>query len=119
MTAQRVGLSPRFMTVTTVIFTPEMAPRFKNARMFKGLSQAEIAEMLFITQSQVSDFELGRSFVSPRFTLARFMTVMGETAEYVLFGSNREKYERGAVRVSYWRHRNRNKGKRRPDAESV
>jgi transcriptional regulator with XRE-family HTH domain len=99
------GLSARYRGACTVLFNPEMGRRLTNARKFKGWSQAELGEMLYVSQRTLCNIERGIVRTSDRFTLGRFLAVTGEAAEYILFGSHRERFERKSVHINFWKHR--------------
>ena len=59
------------------------AERLKQARKIKRYSQAEISQLLGVTQQAVGKWETGRSTPDPQ-TIARLAEILGTTADVLL-----------------------------------
>lgn len=89
------------------IFTPEAGDRFRLIRMTMLIDQAEMGELLGLSQQQISFLERGR-IEHPPFTLALLRATVGEYWTFILFGTGRgqELDARGGfVKQKYWHTR--------------
>lgn len=63
--------------------------RIRKAREDAGYTREKFAELLDVSVSYLAEVERGRSNVSVK-TLIKICNVLGLSADYVLFGENRE-----------------------------
>lgn len=66
-----------------------MYARIRKAREDAGYTREKFAELLDVSVSYLAEVERGRSNVSVK-TLIKICNVLGLSADYVLFGENRE-----------------------------
>ena len=66
-----------------------MYMRIRKAREDAGYTREKFAELLDVSVSYLAEVERGRSNVSVK-TLIKICNVLGLSADYVLFGENRE-----------------------------
>ena len=66
-----------------------MYARIRKAREDAGYTREKFAELLDVSVSYLAEVELGRTNVSVK-TLIKICNVLGLSADYVLFGENRE-----------------------------
>lgn len=66
-----------------------MYARIRKAREDSGYTREKFAELLDVSVSYLAEVERGRSNVSVK-TLIKICNVLGLSADYVLFGENRE-----------------------------
>ena len=66
-----------------------MYMRVRKAREDAGYTREKFAELLDVSVSYLAEVERGRSNVSVK-TLIKICNVLGLSADYVLFGENRE-----------------------------
>lgn len=66
-----------------------MYARIRNAREDAGYTREKFAELLDVSVSYLAEVERGRTNVSVK-TLIKICNVLGLSADYVLFGENRE-----------------------------
>ena len=66
-----------------------MYMRIRKAREDAGYTREQFAEFLDVSVSYLAEVERGRSNVSVK-TLIKICNVLGLSADYVLFGENRE-----------------------------
>ena len=66
-----------------------MYARIRKAREDAGYTREKFAELLDVTVSYLAEVERGRTNVSVK-TLIKICNVLGLSADYVLFGENRE-----------------------------
>lgn len=95
---------PNRDTYVTPIFDKAMGRRLKTARMRKFMDQKELGNWLGVSQSVISDLELG-NVKTGDFNLARLRALFGDATNYILTGSKREQYETANVTKDYWRVR--------------
>lgn len=109
---KKVGLED----VCTPIFDAEMGRRLRLMRMRRLLDQKELAEMLAIKQSTVSDLELGILSV-PRhpFTVAHLKEIFGVDTGFILYGTNPERFSPAYIMEKF--HEKKFKVNRKPRAD--
>ena len=66
-----------------------MYARIRKAREDAGYTREKFAELLDVSVSYLAEVERGRTNVSVK-TLLKLCNVLGLSADYVLFGENRE-----------------------------
>lgn len=66
-----------------------MYARIRKAREDAGYTREKFAELLDVSVSYLAEVERGRTNVSVK-TLIKICNVLGLSADYVLFGENRE-----------------------------
>ena len=66
-----------------------MYARIRKAREDAGYTREKFAELLDVSVSYLAEVERGRTNVSEK-TLIKICNVLGLSADYVLFGENRE-----------------------------
>ena len=66
-----------------------MYARIRKAREDAGYTREKFAELLDVSVSYLAEVERGRTNVSVK-TLVKICNVLGLSADYVLFGENRE-----------------------------
>ena len=66
-----------------------MYARIRKAREGAGYTREKFAELLDVSVSYLAEVERGRTNVSVK-TLIKICNVLGLSADYVLFGENRE-----------------------------
>ena len=66
-----------------------MHMRIRRAREDLGYTREKFAEMLDVSVSYLAELERGRTGISVK-TLIKVCNVLGLSADYVLFGSNRQ-----------------------------
>ena len=66
-----------------------MYMRIRKAREDAGYTREKFAELLDVSVSYLAEVERGRTNVSVK-TLIKICNVLGLSADYVLFGENRE-----------------------------
>ena len=71
--------------------------RLRSLRLQRAMTQAEIAQELYISQAAYSKYEIGTSSPNPE-TLAKIAEVLGVSADY-LIGSNDRQDRPGYIRV--------------------
>lgn len=89
--------------VCAPIFTKEMGDRMRLMRMRIFLDQSQLGEKLGIGATSVCQLEQGNIRV-PRtpFTVAKLREVFGDTTGFILYGTNAERFNRGAISSQFW-----------------
>lgn len=72
------------MDKTQVVNAALLGDRLRQSRKARELSQADLAEMLGLPQSWISELETGKRPHLDANTLARFSTALGVTTDYLL-----------------------------------
>lgn len=87
------------------IFLEDAGSRMKRIRMKLLFDQAQLGELLGISQQQISKLESGH-LSHPPFTMGRFRAVFGIHADFILLGSDKPSwwYEGSdkAIHKTYW-----------------
>jgi transcriptional regulator with XRE-family HTH domain len=93
----------RIESIVTPIFTPGMGDRLRIVRMMLLLDQAQLAHHLGVSQQTISNLEMGKQAIMRKpFTLARFQATFGHHANFILFDTQKEKYNRRVITDRYW-----------------
>ncbi len=103
----------RISQITSPLFTPESGDRMRLVRQKMLLDQAELGDLLGISQQQVSKVEQGK-ISQVTFTLARFKAVFGKFYTFILFGTQVSSDNWSQVRRQYWDVRLRVRRNREP-----
>ena len=68
--------------------------------------QKELGEKLGVHQKTISSLEGGKLTVPQKpFTVARMEAIFGNHMSYILYGSNKERYNEGLIHTRYWEFR--------------
>lgn len=107
----------KLYTRVTPIFDGHMGKRMATARMLTLRTQKEVAALLStpeygVSQSTVSDIEKG-SLRFSGFSLARLEAVFGRHVNFILFGTQAERYDERHIAKRFWQYKNAPKGNRK------
>lgn len=100
------------------LFNKHMGRRMAIARMLTLRSQGEIASLLStkempVGQASVSGLESG-ALRFAGFTLDRLRSVFGKHTEFILYGTQADRYDENFIVNRFWSEKNRPKGNRKP-----
>lgn len=91
----------RLDQLTSPKFSADAGSRFRMIRMKMLVDQAEIGELLGISQQQVSKLEKGH-LEHVGFSTARFKAVFGKWYTFVLFGTDFPELNPAHIHQKYW-----------------
>lgn len=96
------------------LFDEKSSARLALARMKLGLTQAEFAKSLGVSQQTLSDIEAHRLEYTKKITVLALQVALGKAWRYVVFGQGASLYNENTIRLDYWHEQFAKKGRSKP-----
>lgn len=109
--------SDKLLTNTAPILDALAGARMKQARMFLMMSQADLGDIIGLSQSAVGDIEIRGNLRTKAVTMKTFMTAFGaDLTKWILWNEGAAEWavKMSAAYKQFWKIKNGTKGNRVP-----